>query len=287
MKAIFRHELSGFFNSVSAYVFGAFLLLFAGIYTMVYNLRNGLANFEYVIAGMVIIFLIAIPVLTMKVIAEERRQKTDTLLYSLPVSMTQVVLGKYFAMLVVMALPLCIIGLYPLVLKAYGNVNITTAYSTLAAFFLLGAALIAMGLFISSLTESQAVAAGVCFAVLLINYFISSLASYVSDAPFASFMAFFLFIIITAVLVRFMTKSAAAAILTFLVPGGVLVAFFSVDSSKFQSVFPNLMDKISVFERFYTIVDGIFDVTSAVYMISVAVLFVFLTVQSMDKRRYN
>ncbi len=287
MKAIFKHELSGFFNSVSAYVFGAFLLLFAGIYTMVYNLRNGLTNFEYVIAGMVIIFLIAIPVLTMKVIAEERRQKTDTLLYSLPVSMTQVVLGKYFAMLVVMALPLCIIGLYPLVLKAYGNVNITTAYSTLAAFFLLGAALIAMGLFISSLTESQAVAAGVCFAVMLVNYFISSLASYVSDAPFASFMAFFLLIIITAVLVRFMTKSAAAAILTFLVPGGVLIAFFSVDSSKFQSVFPNLMDKISVFERFYTIVDGIFDVTSAVYMISVAVLFVFLTVQSMDKRRYS
>lgn len=287
MKAIFRHELKGFFNSISGYVFGAFLLLFAGIYTLVYNIRNGLANFEYVIAGMVIIFLIAVPILTMRILAEEKRQKTDTLLYSLPVSMTQVVLGKYFAMLAVMALPLAVIGLYPLLLKPYGNVNFATVYSTLFAFFLLGSALIATGMFISSLTDSQAVAAGVCFAAMLLNYFISSLASYVSDAPFASFTAFFLMIIIVSVIVRLMTKSGLAAILAFLVPASVLIAFFSADSAKFGSLFPNLMKKLSLFERFYTFVEGVFDITGAVYMVSAAVLFVFLTIQSMEKRRYS
>ena len=287
MKAIFKHELSGFFNNISGCVYGAFLLLFGGIYTLVYNLRNGLTNFEYVIAGMVIIFLIAVPVLTMKIIAEERRQKTDTLLYSLPVSMTRVILGKYLAMLVVMMIPLCIIGIYPLILRSYGEVNLATVYGTLFAFFLLGAALTAMGMFISSITESQAVAAGLCFAVMLLNYFVSSLASYVSDAPFASFLAFFVLFILAAAVVRIMTRSRFAAILAFLIPNTVLLVLFSIKSDMFESLFPKIMDRISLFERFYPFAEGMFDITNIVYLISVAVLFVFLTVQSMEKRRYS
>lgn len=89
MKAVLRHELSSCFTNLSGYVFGAFLLLFAGIYTMVYNLQSATTNFEYVLGSMSFVFLIIVPILTMRVLAEERRQKTDQLLYSLPLSMTQ------------------------------------------------------------------------------------------------------------------------------------------------------------------------------------------------------
>lgn len=105
MRAVFRHEVSSYFTNVTGYVFGAFLLLFAGIYTMAYNLRSGYTNFEYVLGSMSFVFLVIVPILTMKVIAEEKRQKTDQLLYSLPLSMTRVVLGKYLALLVVFAVP--------------------------------------------------------------------------------------------------------------------------------------------------------------------------------------
>ena len=100
MTAVLRHELSSYFTNVTGYVFGAFLLLFAGIYTMVINLQSASPYFEYVLMNMDFIFLIIVPILTMRVIAEERRQKTDQLLYSLPLTMTQVALGKYLAMLV-------------------------------------------------------------------------------------------------------------------------------------------------------------------------------------------
>ena len=105
MKAVFRHELSSYFRTMTGYLFIGFLLLFVGVYSYVYNIQNSLANFEYVLSGMSFVFLLIIPVLTMGVIADEKRRNTDQLLYSLPLSMTEVVLGKYFAMLVVLLIP--------------------------------------------------------------------------------------------------------------------------------------------------------------------------------------
>ena len=167
MRAVFRHELSSYFTGVTGYVFGAFLLLFTGIYTMVYNLQSASVHFEYVLGSMSFVFLIIVPILTMRVLAEERRQKTDQLLYSLPLTMTQVVLGKFAAMLVVFAAPMAVICLYPVVLSAYGNVYLPAAYGAIVGFFFLGMALLAIGMYISSVTESQAVAAGLCFVVML------------------------------------------------------------------------------------------------------------------------
>ena len=109
MKAVFRHELSSYFTGVTGYVFGAFVLLFTGIYTMVYNLQSASVNFEYVLGSMSFVFLIIVPIATMRILAEERRQKNDQLLYSLPITMTQVVLGKLAALLVAFAAPLAII----------------------------------------------------------------------------------------------------------------------------------------------------------------------------------
>ena len=127
MKAVFKHELSTCFTGLTGYIFGAFVLLFAGIYTLAYHFNSMLTNFEYVIGSMAIVYLIGIPVLTMRLLAEERRQKTDQLLYSLPLTMTQVVLGKFGAMMVMLLLPLGIISLYPLILSAYGNVYLPQA----------------------------------------------------------------------------------------------------------------------------------------------------------------
>lgn len=170
MIAVYKKELRTSFTGMAAYVFIAFVLVFAGIYTMLYNLSNGYPNFEYVLQSMSIIFLIAIPILTMRSIAEERRQHTDQLLYALPLGMTRIVLGKYLAILTVVAVPCVIMGFYPLLLSQYGQVSFATAFGALIGFFLLSAALAAIGLLISTLTENQAVAAGLCFVVMMLLY---------------------------------------------------------------------------------------------------------------------
>ncbi|HIR20163.1 MAG TPA: ABC transporter permease [Candidatus Pelethomonas intestinigallinarum] len=287
MTAVFRHELSSYFKSVSGYVFGAFLLLFAGIYTTDINLNAGLTNFEYVLDYMCIIFLIIVPILTMRVVAEERRQRTDQLLYSLPLTMTEVVLGKYGALLVVFLAPMAVIGVYPLILSAFGNVYLPAAYSAWLGFFLLGAALLAIGMFISSLTESQAVAAGLCFLVMLVNYFITSLAGFISTTAFASFASFTVVILALAGIVWFMTRSGLASGVLALVLEAVLLFFYAGDTSAFEGFFPEVMENLSLFDQFYQFVNGVFDLRAVVYLLSVSGLFLFLTVQSLEKRRWS
>ena len=112
MSAVFRHELRGYFHTLTAYVFGAFLLAVVGLGSMLYNLEAAVSNFEFVLSFASIIFVIIVPILTMRTIAEERKQRTDQLLYSLPITTTQVILGKYFALLVVYLIPLAVISLY-------------------------------------------------------------------------------------------------------------------------------------------------------------------------------
>ncbi|MDD5863614.1 MAG: ABC transporter permease subunit [Firmicutes bacterium] len=287
MKAVFRHELSSYFTGVTGYVFGAFVLLFTGIYTMVYNLQSASVNFEYVLGSMSFVFLIIVPIATMRILAEERRQKTDQLLYSLPITMTQVVLGKFAALMVVFAVPLAIVCLYPLVLSAFGNVYLPAAYSAIVGFFFLGMALISIGVYISSVTESQAVAAGVCFVVMLVNYFLGDLAGFASSTAYSSLAALALTALILCFVVYWMTKNGFASLILAAVLEAGLIGWYLVDSSRFEGLFPAIISKLSLFERFYTIVNGVFDVTAIVYYLSIAGFFLFLSVQSMEKRRWS
>ena len=287
MKAVYRHELSSYFTNMSGYVFAAFLLLFAGIYTMAINIQSAVASFEYVLSNMSFTFLIIVPVLTMRCLAEEKRQHTDTLLYSLPVSMTAVVLGKYMAMLTVFLAPVLIISFYPLILSAYGSVYFPAAYSAVLGFFFLGAALIAIGMFLSSVTESQAVAAVLCFVVLLVNYFLVSLAGFVSATSFGSLSAFSLAAFLIALLVRVMTKNGIAAVLTLLLLLAALAVSYIFAKDSFAGLFPAVLEKLSLFEPFEDMTEGILDLRALVFYASVAAVFVFLSVQSMEKRRWG
>ena len=287
MSAVFRHEMASYFSGLSAFVFGTFVLLFGGIYTMAYNIVGGFANFEFVMNAISFIFIIIVPIITMRVLAEEKRQKTDQLLYSLPISMTDVVLGKFFAMLIVFAIPVAILCIYPLVLSRFGNVSFITSYSAVLGFFLLGASLLAIGMFISALTESQAVAAGICFVVMLLNYFIADISDYIPTTPVASVIAFTVVIIIIALIFRFMTKNNYASLILGAVLEVILLAVYVLKSELFEGLFANVIGRLSLFERFYSFIDGVFDLTGIVYFISVIALFLFLSVQAMEKRRWS
>ena len=287
MIAIFRREMSSYLKNVTGYVFGSFLLLFAGIYCLAYNLQSGYTNFEYAIGSMSFVFLVAVPILTMRILSEERRQKTDQLLYSLPISMTDVVLGKYSAMLVVLLIPVVILGVYPLVLSNYGNVYLPASYSALVAFFLLGAALLTIGMYISSVTGNQTVAAAICFVVMLINYFLAELTGFVSSTASASLTAFLVLELVAAVVVFLMTKNIPAAGLTAVILCAGTYVWYLADGSAFEGLFPAVLEELSLFERFYGFIDGAFDVTSVVYYLSIAAVFLYLSVQSLEKRRWS
>ena len=287
MTAIYKRELKSYFNGVSGYLFCAFILLFAGIYTMAVNLHSGSPNFEYAVANIVFIYLLAIPVLTMKSVSEERKQRTDLLLYSLPVSMTKIILGKYLAMLTVLALPIAVMAIYPLILMTYGTVNLAVSYATLFGFFLLGATLTALGMFISSLTENQTLSAILSVGVILVIYNLGALADFASLSPNVTLIVITVSLILLAFLVKHLTKSLLLAVIFFVVPE--LAAFIINGANRLilTGVVPKIMEALSVFDKFYNFANGIFDITSVVYFVAVSAVLVFLTVQSMEKRRWS
>ena len=287
MTAVLKHELKNYFHSLTAYVFGAGLLLAVGLGALRYNLQAAVSNFEFALSYFSIVLAVIVPILTMRVIAEERKQRTDQLLYALPITTTQVIVGKYLALLTVYLIPLCVIAVYPLIFSRFGDVYLLTSYGSILAFFLMGAALIALGVFISSLTDNQGFAAGIGIAVILLNYYSVSLSEYVSSTVFGSVVALCVLVLALGAVIKYLTKNEnlAYAVCFVLIAAIAIIAF--MDNTKFEGLLPAVMTKLSLFDRFTGFVNGVFDMTSVVYYASVAVFFLFLSVQSLEKRRYN
>lgn len=287
MTAVLKHELRNYFHTLTAYVFGAFLLAFIGLGATLYNLQAAVSNFEFVLSFGSLVFVVIVPILTMRVIAEEKKQRTDQLLYSLPITTTEVVLGKYLALLVVYLIPLAVVSVYPLIFARYGDVYLLTSYGSIFAFFVLGAALIALGVFISSLTDNQGFAAGIGIAVILLNYYSASLSEYVSSTPAGALIAAFALVIVLGVVIRHLTKNEHLAYGFYFLAGGAVLILYLADPEAFSGLLHSVMKTLSLFERFYVFVNGVFDLTAIVYFVTFAAFFLFLSVQSLEKRRYN
>ena len=287
MIAVFKHELRSYFHSLTAYVFGAFLLAFMGLGAMLYNIQAAYSNFEYVLSFGSLVMVVIVPILTMRVLAEERKQKTDQLLYSLPITTLEIILGKYLAMLVLFLIPMGIISLYPLIFSQFGDVYLPTSYGSILAFFIMGSALIALGMFISSLTDNQGLAAGIGIAIILFNYYSVSLSEQVSSTAIGAVIATLVLILVLGAIIRYLTGNENLAFWCSIALIAVVAILFYLDSSAFEGMLPQLMAQLSLFDRFTTIVNGVFDMTAIVYYLSIIVFFLFLSVQSLEKRRYN
>lgn len=287
MRAIFTHELRSSFRSLSAWVFASFLLCFVGIGAMMYNIQAAVSNFEYVLSLSCLAFVVIAPILTMRVLAEERRQRTDQLLCALPVSTTEVILGKYAALLALYLVPLAIIAVYPLIFAQFGEVYLPTSYGSLFAFFLLGAALLAVGLFISSLTDNQGLAAGIGIAVILFNYYSVSLSEYVSASALGSAVAMIALSCAVGLILKVLTGNGTIGYWTGFGLSAAVVALYAVRRELLEGLLPEIMGALSLFERFYVFVNGVFDLKAVVFYGSVIAFFLFLSVQSLEKRRYN
>ncbi|MBR6708122.1 MAG: ABC transporter permease [Clostridia bacterium] len=287
MIAIFKKEFKSYFINMSGYVFIAFILLFAGIFVTAVNLKSAYASFSYALSNMSLVFLFVVPILTMRSLAEERHARTDQLLYSLPLKVTDIVLGKYFAMLAVFALPTLVMGLYPILLTAFGTVPFATSYGALLAFFLLGGALIAICMFMSSLAESQIISAVLSFGVLLAAYLMNGIAALVPATAMASFLCLLALSVVLALIVWLLTKNYFIAVVALALCGFPLSIAYFLNASAFEGLFAELISTLSIFDRFNTFVYGMFDITAIVYYLSIIVFFVFLSVQSVEKRRWS
>ena len=276
MTAIYKRELKSYFQSMTGYVLIAFLVIFTGIYFMAYNLNSGYPYFSYVLMNINYVLIIIIPMLTMRSFAEERKNKTDQLLLAAPVKLFDIVMGKYLAMVTVFAVPCLIFCIFPIIIKSFGTAYLKVDYLSILMFFLLGCVYLAIGMFLSSLTESQIIAAVITFGVLLLIYL------------WGGMIGIVVFVTIAALIIYRMTGNwmIAGIIEAIGVVAVVIVSF--VKSSLFENILVNIMKKLYLADVFDNVAyNKLFDVSGLILYLSVAGVFIFLTMQSIQKRRWS
>lgn len=287
MNAIYKKELRSYFTGMTGAVFMGFMLLVSGIFVAIYIFNDLYSQFQVPISTMGFVYLLAIPVLTMRSISEEKGQKIDQFLYTLPISLSKIVMAKYFAMVTVLAIPLAILGIVPLVMTMYGDVYFLVAYASLLAVFLLGCALIAVGMFISSLTESQIIAAVLSILAFVFLYLINTISSVIPEGAYVSLAIFCALAIVVAAIIYHLTKNAVVCACTGIVLAGGTVGLFIWNSSMFDGAFVKVLSVFDVFGRTYNFFDGILDLSAVVYYLSIIIMFVFFTIQSLEKKRWS
>lgn len=288
MLAIYKRELKSYFHSMTGCVFIAFLVMFTEIYFMAYNLNAGYPYFSYTLSGSLIVFLVGIPLLTMRSFSEERKTKTDQLLLTAPVSLTKVVLGKYFAMVTVLAVPNVIFCLFPLLIKLQGTAYLLVDYSSIAVFFLLGCVYLAIGMFMSSLTESQIIAFISTFGILLLLYLWDGILSFLPGSALSGMIGILLILTLIVVYIYHMTKNwmLAAGIEAVGIAAALIVYF--VKSSLYENLLTKLLGRLALADVFMNISSSnIVDVSGLLLYVSILIIFVFLTIQTIQKRRWS
>lgn len=236
MFAILKREIKSYFQNVIGWLFIGAIVAVYGIYFFAYNLQNGYPYVAYPLSSITFILLIAVPILSMRCLAEERKSKIDQLLLTAPVSVGKVVLAKYLAMVVVFSVAVGIIGVTPLLLSSFGTVPLGESYVAILGFWLMGCLFLAIGLFVSSITESQVIAAVLSFIVLFLCYMMDAIISLISSS---------------------------------------------------ETIFTKILSCFDVYTPFTNFLNGCLDLAAVFYYLAVSGFLVFLTTQSIQKRRWS
>lgn len=288
MLAIYKRELKSYFQSMVGPVFVAFLIAFTGIYFMAYNMTAGYPYFSYTLSGSLIVFIVGIPLITMRSFSEERKNKTDQMLLTAPVSLGEVVLGKYLAMATVIAMPNVIFCVFPLIIKSQGTAYLTVDYLSILVFFLLGCVYAAIGMFLSALTEIQIIAFISTFGVLLLLYLWDGILSMLPSSAVSGLAGVLILLTAVAVYIWRMTDNMvlSGGIELIGVIAGIVI--YIVKSEVYENLLSNLLGKLAIANVFTGITsNNIVDITGIALYLSLIAVFVFLTVQAVQKRRWS
>ena len=269
MTAIFKREFKSCFTGMIGWVIAAVSLFFLGLYYTNRNLLYASSDFATVLYTMTMILLFLLPAISMRSFAEERKNKTDQLLLTSPVGIPSIVAGKYLAEVAVFALPL------------------VAAYSALLGYLLLGAACLAVGTWISALTENQILAYLATFGALLVAYLMNGIQTMFTTGNLLAFVVFMVIVLVAAILVGVSCKRLTAGLTVFCIGASAVFILFLVRPAWLLTAFNAVLDALALFEPFKDIVGGMFSIPAIVYYLSVIGLFLFMTGQALERRRWN
>lgn len=286
MLAVYKREMKSFFDGFTGYISTAFFLLFAGIFVTVTNLFVGVSSIETSYSVTVFVYLIAIPILTMKIMSDEKRSGTFLLLRSLPLRTRDYIFGKYLSLVTMIFIPSVIIFSYTLILSLYGKVNILAALVGTLSLFLCGCALASIGLFISSMTDSPVVAALLCFGAMLLIYFMPTISMLLPTSALGALIVLSVAIIAAAFAIYRLSSSDTLALSCGAVGEIILLFIYFISPERLEGSLAKIFSCLAVTERLESFTaSAILDLSSIIYFITVSALFVFFTHEVSEKAR--
>jgi ABC-2 type transport system permease protein len=288
MLAVFLREVQSYFQAITGFIFLGLFLLFAGIIFALANLwPPGSTDFRNTLTFLNFMFLVAVPILTMRLLSEEARQKTDQLLLTSPVSLTGVVVGKFLAALALFTAALAVTGIFPAFLGTAGLIVGSEIFCAYLGVFLLGASLISIGLFVSSLTDNPVSAALLTFGAILFVWALDWLLQALPRDRVASLVFLLLLSVLAAIFVVTTTKNwwVAAAVGVAAVAASVLG--YTLAPESYDGLMVHVLVWFSLVARYGSFSRGVLAVGPILYYVSFVATFLFLTVRVIDKRRWG
>lgn len=287
MLTIFNKELKSYFTSAIGYVFMGIFLFLSGIFFVLTNLVQGNSEYNLVLEDITFTFLLLVPILTMRTLSEERKNKTDQLLLTSAISVWDIVMGKFLSACTLFLITLCVTTIYPIILKIYGTIAVGEILCGYIGFFLMGCALISIGIFISSLTENQVVSAALSFGVLLALW----ISDWIKQSFSNTLRSGLIFSIVIAALITlaiyYAVKNIYVTFLTGAAGAFIIGIVYFTNKSLYEGFIQNFFGWFSLLSRYDMFANGILSLNSIIYYLSFAFIFLFLTVRMIEKRRWS
>ena len=287
MLAIFKRELKAYFLTPVGYLFMGLFLLLTAFFYFFDNLLSQRSQFAGFLGSTLLIFLFAIPLLTMRLFSEEKRQKTDQLLLTSPVSITGIVCGKFLAALAVYCATLLVTISYAVVIAVYADLQTSETVGSYIGFIFLGACYISVGIFISAITENQLTAALVTFFSLMFIWMIDPISQMVPSDTKTGLISSG--VILAAILLfLYLNTRNWVIVLGALILGGLAIgAFYLFKATVFFGFIQKFLGWFSLNRRYMPFSMGLLKFDALLYYVSFSGLFLFLTIRLIEKRRWN
>lgn len=287
MLAIFKRELKAYFLTPIGYFYIGIFLLLTGVFFFFDNILPGRSQYVGFLGSLLMIFLFAVPLLTMRLFSEEKKQKTDQLLLTSPVSITGIVCGKFLAALAVYCAALLVTVSYAVLIAVYGDLQTWETLGSYIGFIFLGACYISLGLFISASTENQFTAAFATFLILMLIWMIDPISRMVPADVRSGIISAVVLLGILVIFIFFNTRNLVITLGAAVAGGLALGGFYIFNPGVFFGFIRNLLSWLSLNGRYEPFSIGLLRFDALLYYASFSGLFLFLTVRLIEKRRWN
>lgn len=286
MFAVLKRELKTYFRTPTGFIFMGLFLLIAGIFFATQILMNKSPRYAPFLSNIAFIFLLVVPILTMRLMTDEIQMKTDQLLLTSPLRISDIVAGKFLAAFTLLGITLLITVVYPIIISIHGSLDVWETVGAYIGFLLLGGSFVAIGLFVSTTTENQVVAGIITFGALLLVWIMDFLKQAVPTDKFSGIIFAGVIVVALALWLYFSTRHPLLSLSVGVIGIGVVLLLFFLKEEIFIGFIGNVLGWLSPANRYQDFSMGILKLDAIIYYFSFIAFFLFLTVRVIDKKRW-